>query len=844
MAVDGEHEKPFMTINAYSVGDVARMVDGKCAGAPGNSMLVRFLLCDSRKLVKPESSLFFALRTQSNDGHRFVSELLGKGVKAFVVEHIQDDWLRDAPEACFIKHHSPLTALQKLAAAHRAAHKLSVIGITGSNGKTVVKEWLHQLMSGNKPIVRNPKSYNSQIGVPLSVWLIEEKHEIGIFEAGISKPGEMQKLQEILKPQIGIITNIGSAHDEGFQSREQKLHEKLLLFRSCNTLIYCIDHLFIHKELTAWQKSNPTVRLFPWGKNNHADLHVVDLEKAGTHTLVTLSAKEGRFMVSIPFHDDASVENALHCIALMKHLGFADSYIIKHIAGLQSVAMRLEMKEGVNNSTIINDSYNSDLQSLKIAIDFLESQTANKNKTLILSDILQTGIPAKELYAEVASILQSKKIGRLIGIGLEIVSQKSLFDGPALFFNTTEEFINSFDFTDFHNETILLKGARAFGFERLDNLLQQKDHQTVLEINLDALTHNLSVYRSLLKPETKVMSMVKAFSYGSGSVEIARMLQYHNTDYLAVAYADEGKVLRRGGVDIPIVVMNPEIRTFETLLIYQLEPEVYGFPLLNKLIDTLNHLENGMNNIPLNIHVKLDTGMHRLGFLAEELDKLTGVLLENPVIRVASVFSHLAASDDPEHDAFSVSQINLFNQLCLQIETTLGYPFLKHIANSAAISRFPDAHLDMVRPGIGLYGISADPKIQQLLQHVSSLRSVVSQVKRIRKGNSIGYGRKAIAEEDIEIAIVPIGYADGLNRRLGNGRGKLMVKGKKVPILGNISMDMCAIDVSALDVKEGDEVIVFGKEMPVSEMAAELGTIPYEVLTSVSHRVKRVYYQG
>lgn len=833
-----------MTINAYSVGEVARVVGGRCVPRPDDSLLIRFLLCDSRKLVKPESSLFFALRTQSNDGHRFVSELLHKGVKAFVVQNIQDNWLRNAPDACFIIHSDPLEALQKLAAYHRVLHKLSVIGITGSNGKTVVKEWLHQLMSGHKSIVRNPKSFNSQIGVPLSVWLIEEKHELGIFEAGISKPGEMQKLKKILNPQLGILTNIGSAHDEGFLSREQKLHEKLLLFRSCNTLVYCIDHLFVKKELISWQKSNPTVKLFAWGKNKEADLQIIDIEKAGNNTMVTLSAKEGSFLVSIPFHDDASVENALHCIALMKHIGFADRHIIKHISGLQTVAMRLEMKEGVNNSTIINDSYNSDLQSLKIALDFLEGQTVNKNKTLILSDILQTGIPAQELYTEVASILQSKKINRLIGIGPEISSQKTLFDESAKFFNNTDEFINCFDLTGFHNETILLKGARVFGFERLDNLLQQKDHQTVLEINLDALTHNLSVYRSLLKPGTKLMSMVKAFSYGSGSVEIARMLQYHNTDYLAVAYADEGKVLRRGGIDIPIVVMNPEIRTFETLLVYQLEPEVYGFPLLNKLIDSLKHLENGMYEGSLAIHLKLDTGMHRLGFMAEELDELTAVLLENPSIRVASVFSHLAASDDPEHDAFTISQINLFKQLCLQLEGKLGYSFIKHIANSAAISRFPDAQLDMVRPGIGLYGVSGDPTIQQLLQHVSTLRSVVSQVKRIRKGSSIGYGRKTIAVDDIEIAIVPIGYADGLNRRLGNGRGKLMVKGKKATILGNISMDMCTIDVSALDVKEGDEVIIFGKDMPVSEMAKELDTIPYEVLTSVSHRVKRVYYQG
>lgn len=834
-----------MTNNkAYSIADVTCIAGGQLIGQPGCQERIRFLLCDSRQLLLPESTLFFALKTKNNDGHHYIPELIQKGVKAFVVECIRDEWIQSHPEVSFIVHRSPLEALQKIAAHHRSIYSIPVIAITGSNGKTIVKEWLYQLMFKHQHIVRNPKSYNSQIGVPLSVWLMDGHHELGIFEAGISQPGEMDKLQKILDPQTGILTNIGSAHDEGFLSREQKLSEKLRLFSSCNTLIYCCDDEFLHNRLVAWQNDHPSVNLFAWGDSQNAEIVVVKREKADGQTLVAISDKSNNLMVSIPFQDDASVENALHCIALMKHHGFEDSDIIKSVPQLQTVAMRLEMKEGLNGSTIINDSYNSDLQSLKIALDFLMSQTSHKRKTLILSDILQSGVPARELYGQVASLISSRSISRLIGIGPEVSAQQHLFDASALFFKNTDDFLSRFDITEFNNEAILLKGARVFEFERLSNLLQQKDHQTVLEINLDALTHNLNVYRSMLERDTRIMGMVKAFSYGSGSTEIARMLQFHNVDYLAVAYADEGKVLRQGSITIPIVVMNPEIRTFETLFVYHLEPEVYGFPLLEKLLKAIIPLQEKQDFQTLPIHIKLDTGMHRLGFLPGEVESLGKLLKTSSGVRVASVFSHFAASEDPQHDAFSASQVALFNQLCIRLEELLGYTFLRHISNSAAISRFPEAHFDMVRPGIGLYGVSGDPKVLQLLQHVSTFRSVVSQVKLIRKGSSIGYGRNAFAEHDIEIAIVPVGYADGLNRRLGNGRGKLYVNGRIVSIIGNISMDMCAINVSGIDVKEGDEVIIFGKELPVSEMASDLGTIPYEVFTSVSQRVKRVYYQA
>ncbi len=824
--------------------DVAGIVNGRCVGGPPPIHTISYLLIDSRKLLWPARTLFFALKTKQNDGHRYIEELLRKGVRSFVVENVPDKLLSEYPDACFIKVENTLSALQALAAEHRSLFSYPVVALTGSNGKTVIKEWLYQSLCEKHHIVRNPKSYNSQIGVPLSVWLMTDRHEMGIFEAGISRPGEMHRLQKILQPDTGIFTNIGPAHDEGFASRREKILEKLELFTGCHSLIYCIDYQSVHDEIMDWHHDHPTVRLFSWGRDSRAGMQVVGQEREGNSTLVSLMVGGDRMMLSIPFHDDASVENALHSAAFMKHAGYDDAFIIRRIAVLQPVAMRLEMKEGVNNSTIVNDSYNSDLHSLAIALDFLGSQTPNKKKALILSDILQSGIPPEVLYTEVASLAGSGDVERFIGIGPEISSQADKFTMPATFFKDTEDFISNVDFSAFRDEAILLKGARVFGFERISNLLQQKDHQTILEIDLDGLTHNLNVFRSVLAPGVKVMGMVKAFSYGSGSVEVARTLQYHQVDCLAVAYADEGKTLRQGGVHVPIVVMNPEVRSFDTLFSYGLEPEIYGFRLLRRFMEAIDKLPDGKRQERFPVHIKLDTGMHRLGFMANQVADLASALKNHPYIRVASVFSHLAASEDTLQDPFTKKQVAMFSDLCQALESALGYPFNRHICNSAAISRFPEAHFDMVRLGIGLYGVSGDPEVQALLWHVSSFRSVVSQVKQIAKGDTVGYNRAGVAGKDMTVAIVPVGYADGLNRRLSNGRGKLMVNGRKAPIVGNISMDMCAIDVTGINVKEGDEVIVFGGEMPVTEMARDLGTIPYEVFTSVSQRVKRVYYQG
>ncbi len=827
----------------YPAAEVAVITGGTLLGPAKDAPGVRFLLTDSRQLLSPDSTLFFALRTPKNDGHRYVEDLLQRGVRHFVVEDIPETCREPYPDACFVVVPDPLLALQQLAAHHRSRFALPVVGITGSNGKTVVKEWLVQLLGEKQRVVRSPKSFNSQIGVPLSVWLMDSEHELGIFEAGISRTGEMQGLQEIIRPDTGIFTNIGPAHDMGFASCREKIREKLKLFTRCHTLIHCVDHHEIVPELMQWQKLHPQVTLFGWGRGDVARLRLGSVSTMAAATHMEVYSGTEKIQLSIPFTDDASIENVLHCVAYMKYAGFPNDYILRKVAGLQPVAMRLEMKEGVNACTLINDSYNSDLHSMGIALEFMGRQTSHSKRTVILSDILQSGLPDARLYAQVDELLVSHRIDRLVGIGPGIGSQAGRFRVAAEFYPSTEAYMQRMQLSDFHDEAVLLKGARKFGFERLSQLIQRKDHQTILEIDLDALLHNLNVYRSMLAPGTRLMGVVKAFSYGSGGVEVARMLQYHQADYLAVAYADEGRQLREGGVHLPILVMNPEVSTFDTLLEHRLEPEIYGFPLLDRLQGALDRWKGKSSGDPYPVHLKIDTGMHRLGFLPSEVDKLAGVLSKSPRLRVASVFSHLAASEDPAHDEFSLRQIAVFKQLCQELEQTLGYPFVRHICNTAAISRFPAAHLDMVRLGIGLYGLGGDPSTRKLLRHVGTFRSVVSQIKYIPAGETVGYGRSGVSDAGMEVAVVPVGYADGLNRRLGKGQGRLLVGGREAPIVGNISMDMCSLDVTGMEVSEGEEVIVFGRDFPVSRMAQALQTIPYEILTSVSQRVKRVYYQ-
>jgi alanine racemase len=831
-------------VKEYSVQKIAEIVEGKAfINAPDNT-IIEELMIDSRKIARAASSLFFAIKGDRHNGHNFVESCLLAGVLNFAVTKIEPEW--ENATANFIVVKDTLEALQKLSAEHRSQFTIPVIGITGSNGKTIVKEWLFQLMRADKNIVRSPKSYNSQTGVPLSVWQIDSEHEVALIEAGISKPDEMERLQKIIQPTIGILTNIGTAHDEHFENQSQKVREKLKLFSSCNTLIYCKDYNAINTELSSADFLPQKLKLFSWSKKTKADLQIGRINKNVNETEIQGVYKNLFLKIRIPFTDDASIENAIHCWALMLLFDYGQEAIEERMQLLSPVAMRLEMKEGINDCSIINDSYNSDIGSLTIALDFINQQKQHSKRTIILSDILQSGRNQGTLYKEVAGLLTAKGIDRMIGIGGALTSQQDAFKLPKQFFASTDDFLRAFNPADFKNETVLLKGARPFGFERISKLLQQKAHETVLEINLNALVNNLNYYRSRLKASTKIMAMVKATSYGSGSFEIANTLQFHRVDYLAVAYTDEGVELRKTGITLPIMVMNPEMQSFEAMIQYKLEPEIYNFRLLNHLSEVLKKYV-GQNpeadNVELPIHIKLDTGMHRLGFEEKDINELLVRLKNNKCIKVQSVFTHLAASDEASHDNFTFSQLEKLHSMNSQIASSLNYPILVHALNSAGALRFSEAQLDMVRLGIGLYGFAPSTHEQRHLQNVATLRTIISQIKNVSAGETIGYNRKALLTRDTQVATVAIGYADGINRKFGNGVGFMKVNGKRAPILGNVCMDMCMLDITDISAKEGDEVIVFGSNLPASEMANALGTIPYEILTGVSQRVKRVYYQ-
>jgi Alr-MurF fusion protein len=830
----------------YSIQRIADIIEGKAfVNAPQN-ILIEELLIDSRKIARAATSLFFAIKGDRHNGHNFVESCLLSGVHNFVVTTIEPEWQN--AKANFIVVKDPLAALQKLAGEHRSQFTLPVVGITGSNGKTIIKEWLFQLMRSDKNIVRSPKSYNSQTGVPLSVWQINSEHELALIEAGISQPEEMERLQKIIQPTIGIFTNIGTAHDERFESLSQKVLEKLRLFSSCNTFIYCRDYNAIHSEISSAEFLPKKLRLFSWSKKLKADLQIGRISKNPNETEIQGVYKNLFIKIKIPFTDDASIENAIHCWALMLLLDYTQEVIEERMLLLAPVAMRLELKEGINDCSIINDSYNSDIGSLTIALDFLNQQKQHDRRTIILSDILQSGRNEENLYREVAGLLEAKGIDRMIGIGEYISNQQEVFNIPKQFFPGTEDFLRSFSSADFKNETILIKGARPFGFEKISKVLQQKAHETVLEINLNALVNNLNYYRSRLKSSTKIMAMVKATSYGSGSFEIANTLQFHRVDYLAVAYTDEGVELRKAGITLPIMVMNPELQSFEAMIQYKLEPEIYNFRLLNHLAEVLKkrvaaRASEAESGTTLSVHIKLDTGMHRLGFEEKDINELLVRLKNNKGIQVQSVFTHLAASDEPQHDSFTLIQLEKFRSMSAQITSSFSYPILLHALNSAGSLRFSDAQFDMVRLGIGLYGFVPSVYEQRHLQNVATLRTAISQIKNISSGETIGYNRRAKLERDTQVATVAIGYADGINRKLGNGVGRMLVNGKLAPILGNVCMDMCMLDITDIAAKEGDEVIVFGQGLPASEMAKALSTIPYEILTGISQRVKRVYFQ-
>jgi len=819
-----------MSSSQYSILRVQQIIGASGTIVRENNISI--LITDSRQISNPVQSLFFALHGR-RDGHEFIAEAYNHGVRNFVVQYLPD---YEYAAANFLLVTDVLQALQTLAAYHRRQFNIPIIGITGSNGKTIVKEWLYQLLAANKNIARNPKSYNSQIGVPLSVWQIQEGNDLAIFEAGISTTNEMDNLQAIIQPTIGVLTHIGSAHDGGFESRRDKVLEKLKLFKSCQLLIHNYD------QLLDYLVDMPAITAFSWSMNfKEADLYVFSETVISKRFYLRAMFKGEEIECLIPFLDEASVENAIVCWATLLAMGYSPADVDKRLEHLSPVSMRLEMKTGINDCSIIDDSYNSDVRSLEIALNFLQQQNQHKIKTLILSDIFQSGLQQDVLYRQVTDMVINKHIDKFIGVGEALQQYQSYFaDVPQTFFYThTADMLRHRKEINFYNEAILIKGSRSFEFERISRALAQKAHETMLEINLNALLSNLNFYKSKLQPGVKLMAMVKAFSYGSGTFEVANILQYNKVDYLAVAYIDEGIALRQAGITLPIMVLNPEPAAFDKLVEFKLEPEIYSFGLLDNFVKFAR--QHNISQYP--VHLKIDTGMHRLGFEAFELDTLCDLLLDNPYIKVFSMFSHLVASDSEAHDSFTLKQIKQFKQAFAQVEAALGYEVIKHIANTSAISRWPDAQFDMVRLGIGLYGIDAAvPDHLNGLQPIATLKTSISQVKHVLAGDTVGYNRNGSLLKDGRIATVRIGYADGYLRAFGNGVGKMMVKGVLVPTVGNIAMDMCMIDVSAIEVKEGDEVIVFNEQQTIEDLAQQIGTIPYEILTNISQRVKRVYF--
>jgi len=819
-----------MLNNHYPISEVKEIINAN--GAIVSEHTISVLLTDSRRITNAADALFFALSGRRN-GHEFIAEAYAGGVRNFVVEHGPE---MKMPNANFLIVDDVLFALQKLAAYHRGRFDLQVIGITGSNGKTIVKEWLYQLMAADRNIVRNPKSYNSQIGVPLSVWQISDSNDLGIFEAGISTVDEMDRLEAIIKPTVGVLTHIGSPHDEGFASREQKVIEKLRLFKNCKQLIFNYD------ELISYEKNINVPERFTWSQNfKQVDLYVFSETIISRNFYLRAKYKGKEIECLVPFMDEASVENAITCWATMLALGYSPVETDKRIERLAPVSMRLELKNGIHDCSIIDDSYNSDVQSLEIALNFLNQQNQHQKKTLVLSDIFQSGLEEDVLYRQVAEMVKAKKVDKFVGVGNALFNRQQFFDiKETFFYHDTAALLKELNKVNFNNEDILIKGSRSFEFESVSRALVQKGHETVMEINLNTLLNNLNYYKSKLKPGVKIMAMVKAFSYGSGTFEVANMLQYNKVDYLAVAYVDEGVALRQGGITLPIMILNPEVSAFDKLDEFKLEPVIYSFGLFDDFIGYVQ--SRGLLKYP--IHLKIDTGMHRLGFEDFEVETLCDLLEENNYVRVKSIFSHLVASESAQHDEFTLKQILKFDKAYKQIEETLGYKTIKHISNTAGITRWPTVHYDMVRLGIGLYGIDAAvPESENALQPVASLKTSVSQVKKVLAGETIGYSRNGSLVKDGKIATVRIGYADGYLRAFGNGVGKMMIRGVMVPTVGNISMDMCMLDVSAVpDIREGDEVIVFNEELRIEELAAEIGTIPYEILTNVSQRVKRVYF--
>jgi Alr-MurF fusion protein len=808
---------------------------GLKAKSIGNTqnMIIDTVSIDSRSLEHNSKTLFFAIKGTNHDAHRYIDALILKGVCYFVVEYIPKSVEN---KATFFVVENTIVALQKFAQFYRQQYHFPFIGITGSNGKTIVKEWLSFLLNPDFSVAKNPKSYNSQVGVPLSILGIQEAHNLGVFEAGISKTGEMQKLEAILKPSIGILTNIGPAHDEGFIDLQSKIQEKLYLFKDAKVLIYK-KHPLVDGFLSN-QKSNQVY--FSWSfEDSNATVFIYKIEKKESKTNLFFYYKEKKHQLTILFQDLASIENSMSCLCLMLHLEYKLTEVQDRFLMLYPVEMRLKLKTGIQNTLLIDDSYSADFHSLKIALDFLENQKQYQDKTVILSDIFQSGLPEDVLYEKVSNLISSNKINRFIGIGTTIFKFQDKFKN-AFFYNSTTDFLAHVKDFNFSNETLLIKGARDFYFEKIVQILEEKTHETVLEINLNAISHNLNYYKSKLHSKTKMMAMVKAFGYGNGGFEIAKLLEHHKVDYLGVAFADEGISLKTAGIKTPIMVLNPETTSFNAIIQYGLEPEIYNLKGLYAFIEIARQRQ--LENYP--IHIKLDTGMHRLGFSTTDLDFLINTLKSNKSIAVKSVLSHMATTGgDTTHDIFAQEQITAFEKMSVKIMTALQINPIRHILKSSGIGYFKNADYDMVRLGIGLYGISEDRETQNKLEIVGTLKSVISQIKTIQAGESVGYERKFIAQKVTKIATIPIGYADGISRHWGNGKGFVMINNQKATIVGNICMDMLMVDISCINAHEGDAVTLFGKEPTVAYIASALDTIPYEILTNISQRVKRIFYR-
>ena len=799
---------------------------------------ISVLLIDSRSLTFPDESMFFAITTATNDGHRYVRELYDKGVRCFCVTHIPED-MTAAQDAIFFVVKDVTLAMQKLATVHRQKFCGNVVGITGSRGKTTVKEWLYQLLSKDFQIVRSPRSFNSQIGVPLSVWEINSDTDLAIIEAGVSQKGEMSALQSIIKPNIGIITNLNAEHADGFKSLKQKSDEKVQLLTDCDCVIYCADQATISDSVNRLCKTENKLYWSIFDKS--APLYIYSTVKAENTTRIgyTYHGKNGD--VTLPFTADADIQNAIHCLALMLHLGIQADDIKASMSHLTPIKTRLNVIEGVNDCMLIYDSYTSDLHSLAPALDFMSRRhTVSRSTTVILSDVMHETLPMSKLYPAVANLMHQRNIDRVIGIGPEFINNSKYFDTSAQFFPDTATFLASVSPSDFEDELILIKGAPQFNFELIADMLESRLHETVLEVNLDSVVHNFNTFRSMIRPTTGIVCMVKASGYGAGSYELAKSLQSQGAAYLAVAVLDEGVDLRRAGITMPIMVLNPRVVNYRTLFAYNLEPEIYSFDILNEIIQEGE--KYGITDYP--VHIKLDTGMHRLGFIEEDLPEIIDILKHQKVIRLLSVFSHLAAADQPDMDDYTQSQFALFDRCCDKLQSSFRHHIMRHILNSTGISRFPEHQYDMVRLGICLYGIKTmDDGSQDDLKQVSTLTTTVISIKEWPEGTSIGYNRRGVCQRPSRIATIPVGYADGINRHLGNGRMQVLINGVRCPSIGNICMDQCMIDVTDAQCNVGDTVEIFGPNIPVTEIANTLNTIPYEILTSISMRVKRVYFR-